>query len=119
MDAPRIRNASLVPGVGTVYFYFLTNPSLLIKWRLENNLTSLMSGHEFYCYCILINFIVLGLVDDSLPFPIEEGSSILFLFGEGILEHSLNLRHRYTYRNLFKFYARILQLHIAFVMHSV
>lgn len=37
-------------------FYFLTNPSLLIKWRLENNLTSLMSGHEFYCYCILINF---------------------------------------------------------------
>lgn len=43
------------PGWVHCFFYFLTNPSLLIKWRLKNNLTSLMSGHEFYCYCILIN----------------------------------------------------------------
>lgn len=75
-----MRRRPLVPRVGTLYFYFLTNPSLLIKWRLENNLTSLMSGHEFYCYCILINFIVWRLVNDSLSFPSKEGSSNTCLF---------------------------------------
>lgn len=74
-----MRRRPLVPRVGTLYFYFLTNPSLLIKWRLENNLTSLMSGHEFYCYCILINFIVWRLVNDSLSFPSKEGSSITYM----------------------------------------
>lgn len=61
---------------GTLYFYFHTNPSLLIKWRLENNLTSLMSGHEFYCYCILIK---ISLFDgSSIPFRVRKEVGFLF-----------------------------------------